>query len=68
MGEPAEERQARGGERGASSMETRDLLPAFFPRGPGAKYFEVQASEPRPAMPQWDIDLDAIKKELGQAI
>ena len=49
-------------------METRDLLPAFFPRGPGAKYFEVQASEPRPAMPQWDIDLDAIKKELGQAI
>ncbi|KAH9203290.1 hypothetical protein DL95DRAFT_256556, partial [Leptodontidium sp. 2 PMI_412] len=40
----------------------------FFPRGPGAQYFEVQASESRPAMPSGDIDLDAIKKELGQDI
>lgn len=68
MGEPAEERQATGGKRGGSSMEKRDPLPAFFPRGPGAQYFEVQASESRPAMPSGDLDLDAIKKELGQAI
>ncbi|PVH68391.1 hypothetical protein DL98DRAFT_542439 [Cadophora sp. DSE1049] len=49
-------------------MEKQDLLLVFFPRGPGAQYFEVQASESCPAIPSGDIDLGAIKKELGQAI
>lgn len=40
----------------------------FFVRGPGAQYFEVQAAASSQAMPSGDFDLEAIKKELGQAI
>jgi hypothetical protein len=40
----------------------------FFIRGPGAQFFEVQAAESSPAISYRDVDLEAIKKELGQAI
>jgi hypothetical protein len=40
----------------------------FFIHGPGAQYFEGQAAESRPAIPSEDVDLEAIKKELDQAM
>jgi hypothetical protein len=40
----------------------------FFVRGPGAQYFEVQAIETSPVIPSGDVDLDAAKTELKQAI
>ncbi len=40
----------------------------FFVRGPGAQYFEVQAAGTSPAMPCGDVDLEAIKNELNQAM
>jgi hypothetical protein len=37
-------------------------------RGPGAQFFEVQAAESSPEMPSGDVDLEAIKKGLDQAM
>jgi hypothetical protein len=40
----------------------------FFVRGPGAQYFEVQAVGTSPVTLSGDVDLDAAKTELKQAI
>ncbi|KAK6591435.1 DNA helicase [Botrytis cinerea] len=40
----------------------------FFVRGPGAQYFEVQAVETSPVIPSGDVDLDAAKTVLKQAM
>jgi superfamily II DNA helicase RecQ len=40
----------------------------FFVRGPGAQFFEVQPAEFSPAMPPGDVDLDAAKTALKQAM
>jgi RecQ family ATP-dependent DNA helicase len=40
----------------------------FFVRGPGAQYFEVQAEGSSSAMPSGDVDLDAAKTALKQAM
>ena len=40
----------------------------FFVRGPGAQFFEVQAAESSPVMPSGDVDLDAAKTALKQAM
>ena len=40
----------------------------FFIRGPGAQFFEVQAVESSPAISSGDVDLDAAKTALKQAM
>ncbi|KAK6599319.1 hypothetical protein H4I96_08523 [Botrytis cinerea] len=40
----------------------------FFVRGPGAQFFEVQAVESSPAISLRDVDLDAAKMALKQAM
>ncbi|KAH6702795.1 hypothetical protein BKA61DRAFT_704075 [Leptodontidium sp. MPI-SDFR-AT-0119] len=40
----------------------------FFVRGPGAQYFEVQAEGSSSAVPSGDVDLDAAKTALKQAM
>jgi RecQ family ATP-dependent DNA helicase len=64
--------QKKGGQR---KGEVRDVpwrsgvhCQHFFVRGPGAQYFEVQAEGSSPAMPSGDVDLEAIKHKLSQAM
>lgn len=40
----------------------------FFPKGSGSAFFEVQVVESGPEIPSKGVELEAIKKELGQAI
>jgi len=40
----------------------------FFVRGPGAQFFEVQAEGSSLVVPSGDVDLEAVKTELRQAM
>jgi hypothetical protein len=66
LGEWEEERRPTG-RPSASAMDFRPL-PAVFPKGSGYAFFEIQAVEFSSAIPSGDINLEAIKKELGQAM
>ncbi|KAK6591278.1 hypothetical protein H4I96_12464, partial [Botrytis cinerea] len=68
VGESAEERPARDRERGASAVADRRPLSAFFCPWTRSPVFEVQAVESSPAISLRDVDLDAAKMALKQAM
>lgn len=69
LGESAKEKLARDKEEGTSAIEDQRPLPAFFfVCRPRAQYFEVQAAVSSLAILPANIDLDAMKTVIKQAI
>ncbi|KAH8645968.1 hypothetical protein BGZ60DRAFT_535796 [Tricladium varicosporioides] len=68
MEEPAEEGQPEIGREVQVPWRTGVHCQHFFIRGPGAQFFEIQAAESRPVILSGDVDLEAAKTGLKQAM
>jgi len=68
IGEPAEERPARDREGSIGAVEERCLLLVFFCSWARSTIFRVYTAGSSLAMPSSDVNLDAAKTALKQAI